>query len=236
MSKIFVILASIFVIGATLGWIIELFYRRFVTRKQWVNPGLLIGPYLPIYGIGILFLFLLNYYLNFSIAENKIMEIILMFIIAMVFMTLLELVGGLFFLKFYKMRLWDYTDDKFNYKGVICLKYSLFWGISSLIYYYLINPELTSFLEYYSNNIYLSFFIGIVFGFMIVDTWETLKITNKLKQLTKEAQEIIHYEEFKILAVKARESYENRKRFFIIPHKELIPQRFEELLKHKHKN
>ena len=38
----------IFYIGSTCGWILELFFRRIVHGK-WVNPGFLIGPYLPIY-------------------------------------------------------------------------------------------------------------------------------------------------------------------------------------------
>ena len=44
----------LFIIGAILGWILELFYRRFITMKKWINPGFLKGPYLPIYGIGVL--------------------------------------------------------------------------------------------------------------------------------------------------------------------------------------
>ena len=42
----------IFYIGSTCGWILELFFRRIVHGK-WVNPGFLIGPYLPIYGFGL---------------------------------------------------------------------------------------------------------------------------------------------------------------------------------------
>ena len=42
----------IFYIGATSGWILELIFRRIVHHK-WVNPGFLIGPYLPIYGFGL---------------------------------------------------------------------------------------------------------------------------------------------------------------------------------------
>ena len=42
----------IFYIGCTCGWIMELFFRRAVSGK-WVNPGFLVGPYLPIYGFGL---------------------------------------------------------------------------------------------------------------------------------------------------------------------------------------
>ena len=45
--NIFVRLALIFVIGGSLGWVIELFFRRWV-HKKWVNPGFLVGRGLPL--------------------------------------------------------------------------------------------------------------------------------------------------------------------------------------------
>ena len=48
-------LQFIFFVGCTLGWILELFFRRIVHGK-WVNPGFLVGPYLPIYGFGLVIL------------------------------------------------------------------------------------------------------------------------------------------------------------------------------------
>lgn len=33
----------IFYIGSTIGWVVELIFRRIVHGK-WVNPGFLIGP------------------------------------------------------------------------------------------------------------------------------------------------------------------------------------------------
>lgn len=47
----FLILAFLFFIGCTAGWVLELFYRRFApTNKshKWINPGFLNGPYLPL--------------------------------------------------------------------------------------------------------------------------------------------------------------------------------------------
>ena len=55
--KVLVAIATLFVIGSVLGYIIELFFRRFVSQKHWVNPGFLVGPYIPLYGFGVLILF-----------------------------------------------------------------------------------------------------------------------------------------------------------------------------------
>ena len=51
---VFLQIVFIFYLGSTFGWTIELFFRRIV-HKEWVNPGFLIGPYLPIYGFGLFF-------------------------------------------------------------------------------------------------------------------------------------------------------------------------------------
>ena len=49
--EIFLNLAFLFFIGSILGWILELFFRKFISTKRWINPGFLTGPYLPIYGL-----------------------------------------------------------------------------------------------------------------------------------------------------------------------------------------
>ena len=48
----FISIVTLFVFGSLIGWVIELFFRRFVSQKKWMNPGFLVGPYLPIYGFG----------------------------------------------------------------------------------------------------------------------------------------------------------------------------------------
>ena len=52
----FMILALLFFMGCIIGWFIELFYRRFNkanTSRKWVNPGFLVGPYVPLYSFGL---------------------------------------------------------------------------------------------------------------------------------------------------------------------------------------
>ncbi|OQY40076.1 MAG: hypothetical protein B6229_02460 [Spirochaetaceae bacterium 4572_7] len=43
--------------------------------------------------------------------------------------TILELLTGEFFLRFYSLRLWDYTNNRFNYKGLVCPRFSIYWTI-----------------------------------------------------------------------------------------------------------
>ena len=56
---LFLTILFLFAVGSTFGWTIELIYRRFFSAKKWLNPGFLVGPYLPLYGFGLCLLYLL---------------------------------------------------------------------------------------------------------------------------------------------------------------------------------
>ena len=36
-----IILSYLFMVFSMLGWVLELFFRRFISMKKWINPGLL---------------------------------------------------------------------------------------------------------------------------------------------------------------------------------------------------
>ena len=50
------------------------------------------------------------------------------------FVTAIELIFGIFFNIILKKNVWDYSKLPFNFKGQICLLYSVFWGILSLAF------------------------------------------------------------------------------------------------------
>lgn len=58
--EFFLTLTFLFAVGALCGWVIELFFRR-LNSKKWINPGFLHGPYLPLYGFGLVFCFCCPY-------------------------------------------------------------------------------------------------------------------------------------------------------------------------------
>lgn len=50
----------IFCIYAFIGWLYEVFWMRFIVPPyKWINRGILLGPFLPIYGFGMLILWIL---------------------------------------------------------------------------------------------------------------------------------------------------------------------------------
>ena len=105
-----VIISTLFVIGSLVGWVIELFFRRFISQKKWMNPGFLTGPYLPIYGSGVVVLYGVS---NIPLGiDSQVWDIVVRIAFIGVGMTLIEFIAGLIFIKGFKVKLWDYSNQK----------------------------------------------------------------------------------------------------------------------------
>lgn len=181
-----------------------MFFRRIV-HKKWVNPGFLIGPYLLIYGFGLVFL--TNIYFIFqSQSINPIIIILLMGLV----MTLIETIGRLISLK-NKIKLWDYRDRCLNYKGIICPLFSVIWTIVGALHYYIIAENIINALDWFSENIAFSYILGILAGLIIIDAFYSCKLYSKIKKYAKENNIIIKYEQLKVdikeFQKSAREKY-----------------------------
>ena len=133
-QQIFLILAY-FIIYSVLGWIIESIYRSICERKV-INTGFLKGPFCPIYGIGavIMILFLQSFSSN----------IFLLFIISMLVLTLWEYIVAIILEKTFHIKYWDYSKNKFNFQGRICLLNSIYWGILGVVFIRIIHPFIES--------------------------------------------------------------------------------------------
>ena len=185
--KYLVIISTLFVIGSLLGWVIELFFRRFVSQKKWMNPGFLTGPYLPIYGFGVIVLYGVS---NIPLGINpEVWDIIARIAIIGVGMTLIEFVAGLIFIKGLKIKLWDYSNRKGNIMGIICPSFSLIWLVVGSLYYFLLNPVLVEGISWISENLIYTYFVGAVIGAILVDFAYSVHLASKLKQF-KEFQRV----------------------------------------------
>ena len=191
--KYLVIISTLFVIGSLIGWIIELFFRRFVSQKKWMNPGFLTGPYLPIYGFGVLVLYAVS---NIPLGiTNQIVDIIVRILIIGVAMTVVEFIAGLIFIKGLKVKLWDYSDRKGNIMGIICPSFSLIWLVVGSLYYFLLNPFLVEDISWISENLIYTYFVGMVMGAMAVDFAYSIHLATKLKEYKEIAN--LRFEDFK---------------------------------------
>ena len=106
------------------GWVFETTYVS-IRKRKFVNRGFMRGPFLPIYGSGGIMMLVVS--MPFQD------HIFLTYIAGCLGATLLELVTGVAMEAIFKVRYWDYSDQKFNYKGHICLSSTLAWGFLTIL-------------------------------------------------------------------------------------------------------
>jgi uncharacterized membrane protein len=184
-AKLFEIL-TYFIIYSFLGWVMESIVRS-ISEKKLINTGFLRGPFCPIYGIGaiILFLFLDQF-------ENK---PVMLFFIAITTLTIWEYLVGVLLEKMFHTKYWDYSNQKFNFQGRICLTNSICWGILGVIFVKYIHPFIQQIVDRVDSNL-LYYVISIITVVFLVDMIvsivkiKNIKVTlEKIEQLNKEIKE-----------------------------------------------
>ncbi|WP_394273335.1 hypothetical protein [Butyricicoccus sp.] len=128
----------LFYIYCFFGWCFESAYVSLLQR-HWVNRGFLRAPLLPIYGSGALCILLVC----LPVKDNP----FAVFVLGILFPTLLEYVTGYVMELLFKMRYWDYTGKKGNINGYICLQSSIAWGFLSLLLVNFIHPPIGRWVE-----------------------------------------------------------------------------------------
>ena len=125
-----------FYIYCFFGWCFESTYVS-LRKHRFVNRGFLHSPLLPIYGSGAVVMLLVTLRIR--------SYVVLMFFAGMIGATALELVAGLVMEAVFEVKYWDYSNQKFNYKGVICLSSSLCWGLFTVLLNKVIHQPVESF-------------------------------------------------------------------------------------------
>ncbi|MCR4944710.1 MAG: putative ABC transporter permease [Clostridium sp.] len=129
---------ALFCIYSFFGWCTEVIYHT-VKTGEFVNRGFLNGPVCPIYGFGVL---------TVIVALEPLKDNLLVLFIGSVFLTsLIEFVTGFVLEKIFHDKWWDYSDEPFNIKGYICLRFSLLWGIACLLVVDIAHPLIFDFLK-----------------------------------------------------------------------------------------
>ena len=223
--QIFLLYLFLFIVGAFFGWVLEVFFRRFFSAKKWVNPGFMKGPWLPLYGFGVIVMFTMCYlcisFLPSSMhfynplgglfgqeyisgpVPTDLLPIGLMWI----GMVSLEFVAGLIFIKGFHVKLWDYTNMKGNVLGIICPVFNVIWLAIAIIFYYAINP----FLYVLSTNVHTYMFgsdgvgahfgfifgLGVFYGLMLWDFSSSVGLFARVSKFSRESGILDLYENAK---------------------------------------
>ena len=149
----------LYMIYSFIGWCGEVVVAA-VKRHRFVNRGAVSGPFCPIYGLGAAVVAVF-------FPELKGTPLFL-FLGGMVVNTFVEYVTGRIMEMSLHKKWWDYSDQKFNLGGYVCLKTSVLWGICTVLMIYVLNPVFTG-LVGLIPKLWGEIILWVLFGLLIVD-------------------------------------------------------------------
>lgn len=165
----------LFLIYSIGGWIIEEINCSIKERKI-VDRGFLIGPVCPIYGFGgiIMTIYLTQFH------EHP----LVVFVMAVVASAILEYLTSYIMEKVFNARWWDYSKEKVNLNGRICIRTLIPFGIFGLIIVYILNPFLFSMIDMMSERI-LAIVSWTGIGIMLIDFFISMNVVSKVTSTAK---------------------------------------------------
>ena len=216
--SILLVLAFLFFVGSIYGWVLEVFYRRFISSanpdRKWINPGFLNGPYLPLYGFSLCTLFSMAH-IRIGFIHNTVAAKLVLFAVMAMVVTAIEFVAGMIFIRRMKIKLWDYENEWGNIKGIICPKYTFYWAVLSAIYYFLIHPKVMGWVTWLIHHLAFSFFMGFFYGIFTLDFWYSMNIMSRIRKFAKDNDIIVKYELLKTAFREKSEEMKERSSFLL---------------------
>lgn len=154
----------LFVCGGIYGFVYEVIDCK-IEIGYFINRGSTFGPWIPIYAFGGTLIYLFSNRLR--------SKPWLVFLVDCIVTGTLEYVTGYVLLKKFNIRLWDYTNLKWNWgciNGFVCARSVLFFGVSGLILVFLVAPAIKKLLDSKFEKItwIISFLLFILFVLDII--------------------------------------------------------------------
>ena len=168
----------LFIIYSFIGWIVELI-NVFIIEHKIVDRGFLIGPYLPIYGFGALFII--------TFLSKYKSDLITLFCMSTIICATLEYITSFIMEKLFHARWWDYSSNKFNINGRICLETASLFGIGGCIIIYIIQPILDSIILFF-NPLFLNIAAIVLAIIFVADLLVSFKIIYSFKTITNDVR------------------------------------------------
>lgn len=222
---------TFFYIYCFFGWIFE---STYVSLKQhhFVNRGFLRLPMLPLYGTGAVMML----WVSLPVKNN----LLLVYCSGVVAATLLEYVTGYVMERLFKVRYWDYSSQKFNLHGYICLTSSIAWGFLTILMTEVIHKPIERFVLNLPPSLEWCL-LGIVSGCFVMDTIqstrEALSLAKTLESVAKLRADLEEMQvQLALLKAETEQNIENAKEELrasvaesVEAHKEMVSARREAL-------
>ena len=130
-------LVLFFFIFSFIGWCWEVSIHL-VKDAAFVNRGTMLGPWLPIYGVGgVMIITLLKRFAK---------KPAVLFVATVVLCCIIEYAASWYIEKTLGLKYWDYSDYFLNINGRICLEGALIFAIGGLLFVYIAGPMLDNLL------------------------------------------------------------------------------------------
>lgn len=170
-----------FITYSFLGWILEVIYH-FIKEKKFVNRGFLYGPLCPIYGSTAVLLI--------SFLDKPTVGLIYIFFGGIVIGSLIELITGYILELAFHTKWWDYSNEKYNIKGYVSLRFSIIWGFLAVILVKLINPGISKITSWIAGNLGEVFY-NIILILFVIDSVLTINSLITFRRLFIDLQEVL---------------------------------------------
>jgi uncharacterized membrane protein len=124
------------------------------------------------------------------IGGDDIVGILLVFICGVVFATIVELAAGWMLDTAFHARWWDYSNEPFNFRGYICPRFSMIWGLACLLVVRVVQPAM-------ANSLLLRIperigwpILGVLYVTFLADFVVTVMIVAGLNKKLRELDEV----------------------------------------------
>lgn len=166
------------------GWVFESTYVS-LKKGRFVNRGFLRLPMLPLYGTGAVMML----WVSLPVKNN----LLLVYLSGVIAATILEYVTGYAMERLFKVKYWDYSNQRYQLHGYICLTSSIAWGFLTILMTEVIHKPIERFVLGLHPAIEFAF-IGIVGALFVADsiqsTREALDLAKALEAMTKMRNEL----------------------------------------------
>lgn len=175
---------AFFYIYCFFGWIFESSYVS-LKNRHFVNRGFLRSPLLPLYGSGAVMML----WVSLPVRDN----LFLVYCSGVIAATALEYITGYMMEQLFKVRYWDYSSQKLQLHGYICLSSSVAWGFLTILMTEIIHEPIARVVLSFNQSI-LIFCVFLVTALFAADTYESTKealaLGKSLEAMTKMKEEI----------------------------------------------
>lgn len=137
-----------FFIFSFLGMIVENLFCFITAGKLESRKGFIFGPFCPIYGVGAIILIICMQWMRNEISANKVIEIIVVFILGGIIGSAFEYISSYYIQAMYGAKFWDYAGKFLNINGRTCFYFAISWGILSVLLMYIMKPIADRFIKY----------------------------------------------------------------------------------------